>query len=105
MAELSVGQLGLEYEHNAGELDEGDFIQRLARLRATLAFTPEISFSNVLQYNNEADRMGLNSIFRWEIEPGNDVYLVFNYDWDEVGGDLPPTYTEGAIKVAWMIRF
>jgi len=97
--------LSLEYEHNDGDLDEGDFIQRLARVRATLAFTPEISFANVLQYDNGTGRMGLNSIFRWEVEPGNDVYLVFNYDWDEVGDDLVPTYTEAAIKIAWTFRF
>lgn len=74
-------------------------------MRATLAFTPEISFANVLQYDNGTGRMGLNSIFRWEVEPGNDVYLVFNYDWDEVGDDLVPTYTEAAIKIAWTFRF
>lgn len=97
--------LSLEYEHNDGNLDQGDFIQRLARFRATLAFTPEISWSNVLQYDNGTDRMGLNSIFRWEVEPGNDVYLILNYDWDELGDTLLPTYTEGAIKIAWTFRF
>jgi len=48
--------------------------------------------------------MGRNSIFRWEIEPGNDVYLVLNYDRDEVGGDPLLTYTEAAIKLAWTSR-
>lgn len=97
--------VSLEYEQNEGELREGDFSQRLARVRVTAAFTPEISWANVIQYDNGTDRMGLSSIFRWEVHPGNDVYVVFNYDWDELGDSLLPTYTEGAIKVAWTFRF
>ena len=50
-------------------------------------------------------KVNKGEIFRWEVEPGNDVYLVLNYDWDEVGGDLLPTYTEATIKIAWTFRF
>ena len=49
--------------------------------------------------------MGLNSIFRWQVERGSDIYLIFNYDWDQIDGDLRPAYIEGAIKVAWTFRF
>ncbi len=97
--------LAFEYEHNDGDLDEGEFIQRLARLRTTFAFTPEISWSSVLQYDNGTDRMGLNSIFHWEVEPGHDIHVVLNYDWDELGDSLLPTFTDGAIKIAWTLRF
>ena len=31
--------------------------------------------------------------------------LIFNYDWDQIDGDLRPAYIEGAIKVAWTFRF
>ncbi|MCP5044727.1 MAG: carbohydrate binding family 9 domain-containing protein [bacterium] len=99
--------LGFEYEQNEGKLDEGDFTQRLARARATIAFTPVVSLTNVIQYDNGTDRLGHSSIFRWEIEPGNDVYLIFNYDWEEEpeGDDLRPTSVEGAVKIAWTFRF
>jgi len=99
--------LGLEYEQNEGDLDEGDFTQRLGRIRATLAFTPTISLSNVTQYDNGSDRLGHSSIFHWEVESGNDVYLIFNYDWDEkLGSDVfLPVHVEAAIKVAWTFRF
>jgi hypothetical protein len=97
--------LSLEYSQNDGDLDEGDFAQRLARIRVKLAFTPQVSWSNVLQYDNVSDRMGLNSIFRWEVSPGNDVYFVFNYHWQEIEQDFIPTYTDTAIKAAWTFRF
>lgn len=94
-----------EFDHNDGDLDEGQFIQRLGRVRATVAFTPEISWANVVQYENRTKRMGFSSIFRWQVAPGNDVYAIFNYDWLEQGDHFTPTYAEGAIKVAWTFRF
>ena len=103
--EAFTSPLRLERLCADGDLDEGDFAQRLARIRAKLAFTPQVSWSNVLQYDNVSDRMGLNSIFRWEVSPGNDVYFVFNYHWQEIERDFIPTYTDTAIKAAWTFRF
>ncbi len=97
--------LSFAYEQNEGDLREGDFTQRLARIRLNLAFTPEMSWINALQYDNELDSMGLNSIFRWQIEPGNDLYMVFNYHWDERDDKFIPTRADAAIKLAWTFRF
>ncbi|MDP6979222.1 MAG: hypothetical protein QF570_11565 [Myxococcota bacterium] len=51
--------------------------------------------------------MGHSSIFRWEIESGNDLYLIFNYDWIEDPGEsrMRSTRAEGAVKVSWTFRF
>lgn len=99
--------LSFEYEHNDGNLDEGDFVQRLGRVRATVAFTPVISLTNVIQYDNGTEKMGHSSIFRWEIESGNDLFVVFNYDWVEAPGShrMRSTRAEGAVKVSWTFRF
>ena len=106
--------LSLEYEHNDGDLDEGSFIQRLARVRATVAFTPVISLTNVTQYvnptgkrDNFLGRLGHSSIFRWEIESGSDLYLIFNYNWveDPARDRLKSERAEGAVKVSWTFRF
>ncbi len=99
--------LAFEYEHNKGDVDEGEFTQRLGRVRSTVAFTPVISLTNVIQYDNGTQKMGHSSIFRWEIESGNDLYLIFNYDWIEDDGPdrMVSTKAEGAVKVSWTFRF
>ena len=97
--------LALQYEQNQGRLGAGDFTQRLARIRFNLAFTPEISWTNVLQYDNVVDTMGLNSIFRWEIEPGREFFVVFNYHWLEANGRLHSTHWDSGVKVRWTFRF
>jgi hypothetical protein len=86
---------------------DGDFTQRLGRVRLNLAFTPEISWTNVLQYENDSDRIGLNSIFRWEIESGNELFLVFNQNWDEgeKSSDFDSAHTVLGAKVVWTFRF
>jgi hypothetical protein len=97
--------LALQYEQNQGRLGAGDFTQRLARIRFNLAFTPQISWTNVLQYDNVVDTMGLNSIFRWEIEPGREFFVVFNYHWLEADGRFRSTHWDSGVKVRWTFRF
>ena len=69
--------------------------------------TPVVSLTNVTQYDNQTRTAGHSSIFRWEIESGNDLYLVFNYNWidDAVRERLRSTRAQGAVKLSWTFRF
>ena len=98
--------LHLEYEQDIGDLDEGDFVKRLARIRLNLAFTPEISWTNTLQYESTAGVLQLSSNFRWQIAPGNDLWLVVTQHWAEPDrGRFEPTRGVQAVKLAWTFRF
>jgi hypothetical protein len=97
--------LALQYEQNDGRLPEGNFTQRLARIRFNLAFTPEISWTNVLQYDNVADSMGWNSIFRWEIESGRELFLMLNHHWLEENSRFHSRRKDFGAKVRWTFRF
>jgi hypothetical protein len=97
--------LALQYEQNDGRLRQGNFTQRLARIRFNLAFSPQISWTNVLQYDNVAHSMGLNSIFRWEIEPGQELFLVLNHGWDQENSRFHSRHKDVGAKVRWTFRF
>jgi len=97
--------LAFQYEQNDGRLRQGSFTQRLARIRFNLAFTPQISWTNVLQYDNVAHSMGLNSIFRWEIEPGQEFFLVLNHGWDQEDSRFHSMRKDVGAKVRWTFRF
>ena len=97
--------LALQYEQNEGRVGAGDFTQRLARIRFNLAFTPDISWTNVVQYDNVTDTMGLNSIFRWEIEPGREFFVVMNYHWLQENSRLYSWHRDIGVKVRWTFRF
>ena len=67
----------LRYLQNTGRLDrrvdgsgnvfKGDFTQRLVRMDVNVNFTPDLSWTNLIQYDNTTDTMSLNSRLRWEI--------------------------------------
>lgn len=97
--------LSAEYQQNDIRLPEGNFVVRLLRMRLSLALNPDVSWFNFVQYDTVSEVLGLNSRFRWIIEPGNEVFLVYNHNWRGAGGDLRPILREGRIKVRYTYRF
>jgi len=70
--------VGLEYEQNHVNLDEGEFSTRIYRINADIYFNPDISLSNFIQFDNVTEKWGWQSRFRWILKPGNEIFLVWN---------------------------
>lgn len=70
--------VGLEYELNKVNLPDGDFETHLYRASANIFFSPDISLTNYVQFDNLSERMGWQSRFRWIIKPGNEIIFVWN---------------------------
>jgi hypothetical protein len=68
-------------------------------------FSPDVSWSTLVQYDNATDSIGINSIFRWIIEDGREVFVVLNQGVDIIDGELKRGVTQPLIKVAWTFRF
>ena len=49
--------------------------------RADYNFTPNVSWQNLQQYDNESRVLGFQSRFRWIPKPGNDMFVVINRGW------------------------
>jgi Domain of unknown function (DUF5916) len=62
-------------------LREGNFVARVFTLRAEYSFSPFLSLSNLVQYDNDSRNLGWQSRARWIVRPGNDLFLVFNQGW------------------------
>ena len=97
--------LGLEWEYNDVRLPDGDFDFHLGRLRLTLAGSPELSWSNFLQYDDMSHDLGLNSRLWWIPEPGREVFLVLNQGWLASSDSIHGTQTNLAFKVGYTLRF
>jgi len=100
-----IANLELEYVHNDVDLDEGDFVTRIGRVRLQNDFTPDLSLSQFLQFDNVSDTIGLNSRLRWILKDGNEVFLVLNQGWPRDGQTVASLATEVSFKVAWRLRF
>ena len=77
--------LGVGYEYNDVELPGGDFTTRLIQVEANYAFDVRWSWVNPIQYDNEADSVGINSRLQWNPRAGRDLYIVLNHGFDASG--------------------
>lgn len=86
-------------------LPEKHFHTDVFRFRGNLDLTPNIAITNILQYDNVSDMLGLFSRFRWIITPGSDLFLVYSTNWVQLDNRFEPIETEGAIKISFNHRF
>ena len=103
-------QLRLDTENNFAHLAEGEFIQRLFLFKTVYAFTPDHVLSLFSQYDSESRNLGFNARFRWTIEPGNDLFIVWNHDWARPLDGMDPRATliplndQFVVKLRWTFR-
>ena len=45
------------------------------------AASPFVSLSNLIQYDNRSRNLGWQSRVRWTVQPGDDLFFVFNQGW------------------------
>jgi hypothetical protein len=69
--------------------------------------TANLSWANLAQYDNESTVAGLQSRFRWVLQPGNDLFLIVNRGWrrtfDE--GRFDPVLDRALAKLQYTVRF
>lgn len=97
--------LSAEVEYNDIELSGGNFDVIVASTRMNIAFTPRLFWNTVVQYDNVSETVGLNSRIRWIVQPGSDIFLVFNRGFAVEDGRFQTLNSEVAAKVGWTFRF
>ena len=99
--------LSPEYQQNDVRLPEGNFVVRLLRVRLDAALSPDLSWFSVVQYDNVSDVLSLNTRLRWIVEPGNDLFLIYNHRWldDPMDGGFRTIGREARFKVQYTYRF
>ena len=103
---LTAGtQLGLEFERNEVELSAGAFDVNVLRLRADVQFSPDTSWYNFVQYDDESEDVGLNSRLWHIFEPGREIFIVLNQSWNTMDDRFAPERTGLALKFGYTLRF
>jgi hypothetical protein len=102
-------QLSLSAENNFGRLKEGSFVQRLWQVQTAFALNPNVVLTSFVQYDTESQNFGTNTRLRWTIEPGNDLFVVWNRGWQRLRANprelnLIPESELLAVKLRWTFR-
>ena len=94
----------LEYEFNDIRLPRGDSPLHVARLRAGVQFSPDISWVTFVQYDNLTGEAGVNTRLRWIIQDGREFFIVVNQGLDLTNG-IEATRTDAVVKLLWTFTF
>ncbi len=68
------------------DLEEGDFTTNLIGGRLNYTFSPRTVLSALVQYNSGSESFSSNIRFRWEYQPGSDLFVVYSDSYDTLLG-------------------
>ena len=98
--------LALALTENDVELPSGSFTSHLGSLRTDIAFNSRWSWSNLLQYDNTDDVVGINSRLRYIPEAGREVMLVVNHGANvDASNRLTSTHNDVNLKLSYTFRY
>ncbi len=94
------------FTENEVDLPSGSFTSHLASLRMDVAFNSRWSWSNLFQYDNTAEAVGVNSRLRFMPRAGRELLFVLNhgYSVDQLNR-LTSTRNELNVKFSYTFRY
>ena len=88
------------------DLPEGDFRTDLASVRTTYTLTPRMFVAALVQYNSTLDSLGTNLRFRWEYQPGSELFVVYTDERDTLDPRGPFLQNRAfVVKATRLLRF
>jgi hypothetical protein len=98
--------LSIRTERNDVTLPQGAFYTQILTVRADYNFSANVSWANLVQYDNESRIAGLQSRFRWILNPGNDLFVVINRGWVKTfDGSFDSSFDRASSKLQYTFRF
>ncbi len=103
------GNLDLSFNTNLvrGTLPQGKIKENVYQLKLDFYFSPDLGFMNYIQYDTVSGLLGWSARFRWEIKPGNFIYLIYNSNWERRWDPVERFYAagdRGVFKITLSIR-
>jgi len=91
---------------NFVDLPEGEFTSNLLGTRVSYTMSPRMFVSGLFQFASSSNSLSSNVRFRWEYEPGSDLFIVYS-DGRETGlGGFPMLLNRTfAVKMTKLFRF
>jgi len=87
------------------DLPEGSFTTRLASVRMSYTFSPRMFISSFIQYNSRSDSLSSSVRFRWEYQPGSDLFVVYSEGRDDLSLEPFLANHTSAVKFTKLFRF
>ena len=97
----------LSRETNHIDLPFGAFLTRLVRVGFDVAFSPTLSWVNLIQYDNVSEVAGFNTRLLWIPKAGREIYFVINHNVEDFDRDnqFHSSSVDATAKVNYTVRF
>ncbi len=93
------------FDFNDFKLQELHFITRQFSLKSEIVFSNTLSWTNLLQFDNVSDDLGVNSRLHWIPQAGRNVYFVINYNAIDGEDGFRSNASEITLKANYTFRF
>ena len=88
------------------DLPVGRFTTRLIGSRVNFTMSTRMAASALIQYNSTNATLSSNARFRWEYQPGSDLFVVYSDGRDTVGPRFPTLQNRAfVVKMTRLFRF
>jgi len=103
------GIVNLSFDTNLvrGRMSQGNFSENVYQLKADVCLSPDFGLMNYIQYDDVSRLLGWSSRLRWRISSGNEIYLVYNKNWErrwDPTSRFWPAEERGVLKLSLSIR-
>ena len=87
-------------------LPVGRFTTQLVGSRVNFTMSTRMALSALIQYNSSNAALSSNVRFRWEYQPGSDLFVVYSDGRDTVGTGFPRLQNRAfVVKMTRLFRF
>jgi len=94
-----------QMERDEASLPQGSFVTQLFSAHLSYNFSPNVTWSNLVQYDSDSRLLGFQSRFRWIVKPGRDLFVVAGRGWfRRFDGDYVPAFDKASAKVQYTLR-
>lgn len=99
--------LSLNQDWNSIDLPQGDFITRLSSINAQVAFSSQLFWVNLIQYDNVSEELGINTRLQWIPRAGQEGFIVLNYNLEDKDKDnrFRSATSDISIKFKYTFRY
>ena len=103
--------IGTNLQVNKVRLPQGSFDANLYEVETDWSPSQWISTTGQLRYDDQTQLVGLFARLRWILKPGNDLFLVYSHNWQNLGPnilddrDLITLSRGGSVKMNYVYRF
>ncbi|MEE8147918.1 MAG: DUF5916 domain-containing protein, partial [Longimicrobiales bacterium] len=80
--------ISTNWERNDVDLPQGAFTASLFRVSGGWDISPWASITGNVQYDDVSEVVGLFMRARWILQPGNELFVVFTQNWQNLGDGL-----------------